>query len=231
MIRVLQGWDEIGQSYRSLLRRDLPIHARVEKNWDMDILRQVVQPLPRRTRFLDMGCSGLHTLSLLSALGFEPLRGIDLHLTLRERTRALRLALQRRGTRLAYRLRRGDLVRSPFRDRSFDAVTCISTMEHDVNTSALLEEARRLLAPDGLFFITTDYWEPAIEVPRDTRPFGLGWRVFSERDIHAFLGSARASGFELLDDETRIPPCSDACVSAFGLDYTFIAVCFRASRR
>jgi len=110
VIEVLADWDEIGRCYRNLLERELPPHVRVEKNWDLETLRTLVAESPRELRILDMGCSGLHTLSFLDALGFEQLRGVDLHLSLRERTRGLRAAVRDRTARLPFRLRRAEPI-------------------------------------------------------------------------------------------------------------------------
>lgn len=231
MIKVLQGWDEVGQSYRNLLEHDLPPHERVEKNWDLDVLRELLTESPRATRILDMGCGGLHTLSFLSALGFACLRGVDLHLSLRERTRGLRTALRTRTTGIPFRVRSADLVDTPYAGRSFDAITCISTMEHGVDARAFLTEAHRLLTPRGLLFLTTDYWEPRIDVPRHLRPFGLDWQIYGESAISVFIETAHEVGFDLLQRDASIPSCSEACVYAFGLEYTFIALAFRASDR
>jgi 2-polyprenyl-3-methyl-5-hydroxy-6-metoxy-1,4-benzoquinol methylase len=63
---------------------------------------------------------------------------------------------------------RGDLKTLPFLDESFDAVTCISTIEHvglsaygdpkyDYGDSLTIDEFRRVLEPGGRLVLTTPY--------------------------------------------------------------------------
>ncbi len=56
--------------------------------------------------------------------------------------------------RLSFRMVDG--ARLPLEDRSVDAVVCISVLEHVDDPAALLSEAARVLAPDGLFALTVD---------------------------------------------------------------------------
>jgi 2-polyprenyl-6-hydroxyphenyl methylase/3-demethylubiquinone-9 3-methyltransferase len=50
---------------------------------------------------------------------------------------------------------RGSLSRLPFPDEAFDIVTCTDTLEHIADWEAVLSEAHRVLAPDGLFLFST----------------------------------------------------------------------------
>jgi 2-polyprenyl-3-methyl-5-hydroxy-6-metoxy-1,4-benzoquinol methylase len=47
--------------------------------------------------------------------------------------------------------------RLPLPDSSFDVVTCVHVLEHVADTQALMSEARRVLAPGGLFLATVPY--------------------------------------------------------------------------
>ena len=58
----------------------------------------------------------------------------------------------------ALRLVRGDVVASPFKDASFDAVFSSYVAEHfETGPDALLREIRRVLKPDGLLLIVVPY--------------------------------------------------------------------------
>jgi SAM-dependent methyltransferase len=50
---------------------------------------------------------------------------------------------------------RGDVSKLPLKDGSIDAYLCFETIEHVANEDALLAEARRVLAPGGLFLCST----------------------------------------------------------------------------
>jgi 2-polyprenyl-3-methyl-5-hydroxy-6-metoxy-1,4-benzoquinol methylase len=47
--------------------------------------------------------------------------------------------------------------RLPLAESSFDVVTCVHVLEHVADTQALMSEARRVLAPGGLFVATVPY--------------------------------------------------------------------------
>src|SRR5215813_7402106 len=80
LIRVLQDWREVGQCFLELQRAGLPAHETVQKNWDHLLLSQLVAPLPRDARVVDLGCGAGYTMSFLSALGFADICGVELHL-------------------------------------------------------------------------------------------------------------------------------------------------------
>src|SRR5437764_470272 len=51
-----------------------------------------------------------------------------------------------------------DLTRTPFRDQSFDVITCLSVIEHGVELEAYVREMSRLLRPGGYLITSTDFW-------------------------------------------------------------------------
>ena len=48
MIRVLQGWQEIGEASKFFSLKNLPKHGSIEKCWDLRLLHNLVEPLGRR---------------------------------------------------------------------------------------------------------------------------------------------------------------------------------------
>lgn len=63
----------------------------------------------------------------------------------------------------------GMLQKMPFADGSFDAVCCISVLEHTSNYSEIVDEFRRVLRPGGLLVLTFDLsLDDKFELPRDT---------------------------------------------------------------
>src|SRR5262249_42233588 len=85
-------------------------------------------------------------------------------------------ARARRRGRSPYALYRGDLTRTTLPEGSQDIVLSISTIEHGVEVGQFLAEARRLLRPGGLLFVTTDYWEERLPTNGSVREFGLPWK-------------------------------------------------------
>jgi SAM-dependent methyltransferase len=220
---VLQDWDEIGRAYRLLHSVGLPTHQSVEKNWDLAHLHGVIRGMDKNVLVLDMGSGGVDTLQFMSRMGFTSLHGIELSIPYRDRLRQLLTMYRQRTPRVPYRLHRGDLTRTKFSTQTFDVLTCISVIEHGVDFEAFLYEARRLLRRDGLLFVTTDYWEPKIEVSPDHRIFGLPWRIFSRAEMTSFLTMAADYDFVPLDG-SAIPSCKDRCVEWDGKEYTFALV-------
>ncbi|MBD3887401.1 methyltransferase domain-containing protein [Phormidium tenue FACHB-886] len=213
MIQVLQSWLEIGNATLSLQRRGLPTHITVQKNWDQFLLDQQLLNEPEQTAILDLGCGDCCTLKFLKVLGFTNLSGIDLHLPPQSST-------------LPYKLYQGNLMNTSFTEQSFDWAISISVIEHGVDLKAFFNEAYRILRPNGMLFVTTDYWEEKVEVDPSIQPFGLSWEIFSKAQIQETIATAQTCGFELKKD-TLIPVCGDKTVTWYNKDYTFIALVFR----
>jgi SAM-dependent methyltransferase len=214
VIEVLRTWLDVGQATLALQRMRLPTHITVQKNWDQFLLARLLAKMPRQAPVLDLGCGSCSTLKLLAGLGFRELSGVDLR-------------LPPGAARLPFRLREGDLTHAPFPDGAFALTLSISTIEHGVDLAAFFGEARRLLVPGGLLFVTTDYWEEKIPVDDSVRPFGLPWRIFSRAEIEAAIATARGASLELLRPDATIPPCVHRTVTWQGRDYTFLAMVFR----
>jgi SAM-dependent methyltransferase len=210
MIQVLQNWLEIGEATLFLQHHRLPTHITVQKNWDQFLLSQRLLKIPKQSAIIDLGCGDCCTLKLLTSMGFTHLSGIDLQ-------------LPASTSPLPYQLYQGNLINTPFKTQSFDGAISISVLEHGVELRDFFQEANRILKPNGLLFITTDYWEEKVEVDASIQPFGLPWQIFSKAQIQDLIQIAQACGFTL-KQETTIPACVDKTVTWYGKDYTFIAL-------
>jgi ubiquinone/menaquinone biosynthesis C-methylase UbiE len=104
---------------------------------------------------LDAGCGVGWGTALLAAAGPARLVGMDISEDA--------LAEARKRTRgLDVELRRGDLLKLPFDERSFDLVTCFEAIEHVVDPDVALDELRRVLRPDGVLLISTPRRQPSL---------------------------------------------------------------------
>ncbi len=225
MIRVLSNWEEIGDSILGLQRDGLPTHPTPQKNWDHFLLRELLASTSRKALVVDLGCGEGYTLALLHALGFNALDGVDLQIDWRARARQLWTMRREKSLKRPYRLHKSDITRTRFAPEFCDVAVSISTIEHGVDIESFLGEARRILRPGGLLFITTDYWENKIPT-NGQRAFGLPWQVFSRDQMETLIRLAYQLGLRL-ELETTIPPCSDKPVSWQNSSYTFIAMLFR----
>jgi len=223
MIKVLHNWEEIGQATKFLERKGLPRHRTGEKCWDFYQLYEVIKDLGRSVAVLDMGCSGVHTLKFLNAMGFSDLVGLDLHITLLDRMFQIVRMWRKRTWRRPFRLHQGDLTKTNFSSVSFNLITCISVIEHGVNHQAFLREASRLLRPEGVLFMTADYWENPLDMSDASDPFGLPWRALCRQDVMNILKWSSQEGLQLYTPGD-IPPCGDKCIVWNKKEYTFISI-------
>ena len=210
MIQILQTLQEVELATQALQSRDLPTHLTVEKNWDQWLLAQCLSHSDRQCPIIDLGCGDYCTLEFLAALGFQQLHGID-------------LTIQQPAGDRPYQLYQGDLTATPFSDQTFDCAVSISVIEHGVDLKRFFQETYRILKPEGLLFITTDYWQEKIQTDSSIKPFGLSWSIFSSVEVQAMLALAQQQGFRLLANP-EISPCHERTVDWHGQQYTFIAI-------
>lgn len=226
MIRVLQNWEEIGSAHKFLALNDLPRHGSAEKCWDLRLLYDIVEPLPRTAKIIDLGCSGVHTLKFLYALGFQNLTGVDLKPAVTDRiNQVLRMWRGRTLTR-PFKLYRRDITQTRFPQKTFDLATCVSVIEHGLDFEKFLIESSRILKPGGLLFVTADYWQEKIDISGDPGEYGLAWNILCKKDIEDIIELAGRFEFELYEDG-GIPKCADRCTAWHRREFTFIAVVLR----
>ena len=117
----------------------------------------------------------------------------------------------------------GDITKTAYGDQSFDAITCLSVIEHGVPLEPFLAEMARLLKPGAPLVVSTDYFESPIDT-HDKVAFGVPVRIFNRDDIVSFVGAAERAGLHLsspLELESQ-----DRIVQWNGLEYTFICLSF-----
>jgi SAM-dependent methyltransferase len=184
------------------------------KSWDVLRTAEFIESsFPRTAKVLDIGAYCSEILCVLHRLGFGGLTGIDLDPGIRAMPHAD-----------AIRYEMGNFLRTPFPDGAFDVVTSISVIEHGFDAPSLLDEISRLLATGGSFVASFDYWPEKIDTA-GTKLFDMEWRIFSRREVEAFLEQARDHGFE---------PCGAVALDAgdrpihfANRDYTFAWMALR----
>ena len=78
----------------------------------------------------------------------------------------------------------------------FDAITCLSVIEHGVNLKHYFREMSRILKPGGVLITSADYFEPKINTD-EMRAYGTPVTVFSKNDIEEALLIAEQYGLRL----------------------------------
>lgn len=132
----------------------LPSHHDPQKNWDtLKALYYIVKETDPSAPILDAGSSGDSAiLKWLSRLGYQKLFACDIRPKSSKNylTRNIEFSVQ-------------DITRTSYPDGFFQAVTCISVIEHGVDLPAFVQEMSRILSPEGLLMISTDYWSEPID--------------------------------------------------------------------
>ncbi len=136
--------------------------------------RWASQLVPGRTRVLDAGCGMAYGTALLAASGAAETVGVDLA---EEVLDGVRQDMPAGVVLLA-----GDVRRLAFDDGIFDLVVCFEVIEHVSEPGQVLDELRRVLAPDGVLVISSPN--------RDTYPQGNPHHIheFNPPELESELG-------------------------------------------
>jgi SAM-dependent methyltransferase len=208
-------WETAAQNGKRL---HVPLHRGEEKNWDhLAAVSTILANTDRSARILDAGAEIYsNVLPALFLYGYRELYGINLSFTDPTRRGPIRYVP-------------GDLTNAPFADGFFDAIACLSVIEHGVPLQHYFQEMYRLLKPDGVLITSTDYYPTPIET-RGQLAHGMPIKIFSKPEIEAALALAKSAGFELtgeLDLECEEKPIR---WEQFGLEYTFVLFTLRKPR-
>jgi len=193
----------------------VPLHRGDEKNWDhLAAVSTILANTDRSARILDAGAEIYsNVLPALFLYRYRELHGINLTFT----------APTRRGP---IRYIPGDLTHTPYPSDYFDAITCLSVVEHGVPLDAYFLEMFRLLKPGGVLITSTDYYPTPIDTSGKFA-HGTPIKIFSKPEIEAALALARSSGFELTGEVDL--ECEEKPIrwDPFGLEYTFVLFTLR----
>jgi SAM-dependent methyltransferase len=192
----------------------LPLHHDRLKNWDaLGAISIILNRLGVDIRAMDAGAARYSSvLPWLRLYGVRELVGNNLEFT-RVRNHA--------GVRFEH----GDITRTQYRDGWFDAITCMSVIEHGVPLEGFLAEVSRLLRPGGLLVVSTDYDQQ----PPDTTgkyAYGVPVHIFGPDEIREFAKRAGDFGLNLLGELALAHPERPAHWKRTGLDFTYIRLAF-----
>ncbi|HEY2043882.1 MAG TPA: glycosyltransferase, partial [Jatrophihabitans sp.] len=169
---VLGTTAEYEASVAECKRLGLPPHRDKAKNWDaLGAVSTVLNDLGTDIRVLDAGAARYSSiLPWLRLYQVRELVGNNLEFT----------KVTRHGT---VRFEPGDVTNTHYKDGWFDAVTCMSVIEHGVPLQGFVDESARIIRPGGLLIVSTDYDQD----PPDTTgkfAYGVQVKIFSPRAIN-----------------------------------------------
>jgi SAM-dependent methyltransferase len=211
---VLKTTAEYESSVRECRELGLPLHRDRSKNWDaLGAVSTVLNTLGTDIRVLDAGAARYSSvLPWLRLYGVRELVGNNLEFT---------RVIQHGNVRFEP----GDVTGTQYRAGWFDAVTCMSVIEHGVPLDAFLAESARILRPGGILVVSTDYDQE----PLDTAgkfAYGVQVKIFGPNEIKAFVASAEEVGLELEGELALQHSERPVHWPRTGLDYTFIRLTF-----
>jgi SAM-dependent methyltransferase len=201
-----------------LVAVDTVSYLHPSKQWEYPWALEQVDLSPG-SRVLDAGCGAsifpiyLAKLSyLVSAADLSPPTGLpDMH-----------------GVHVSYVS--ADLTRLPWKEGTFDAVFCISVLEHlpRAGMPAAMQEMRRVLKTGGRLLLTTDYFvdhRAKIRYEGPGEPFEVDWSFF-DRDLLEEI-VLDAPGFDIgggVDLEVRWDSTIPRMKRFHGYPYTSVGV-------
>lgn len=192
----------------------LPRHPDRPKNWDaLGAVATVLATVGPEASVLDAGAARYSSvLPWLRLYGLADLVANNLEFG---------ADVRRDGVLFRY----GDITRTDFPSARFDALTCLSVIEHGVAVEPFLAESARILRPGGVLVLSTDYDQD----PPDTtghRAYGRQVHIFSPAEIESLVVAAARHGLTLLGDLTLNHPERPVHWTRTGLNYTFIRLAF-----
>ena len=197
------------------LRLRLPVHPDKQKNWDaLGAVSTVVHEFDVSAAVLDAGSARYSSvLPWLRLYGFRDLVGNNLEFG---------HDVRRDGVLFRY----GDITATDFPDGRFDAVTCMSVIEHGVPLEPFLTESARIIRPGGLLIISTDYDQDPPDVSQHAA-YGTPVHIFSPAEIKNLVLLAEGRGFALKGSLSLEHAERPVFWKRTGLHYTFIRLTFR----
>src|ERR1700679_913051 len=191
-------------------RLGLPSHASPAKNWDsLAALYAILLSTTTSASVLDAGGEKYsQILPWLYLYGYRNLTCIN-------------LSFDRPAKWGPILFEPGDITRTRFADASFDAVTCLSVIEHGVDVDAFLAETQRILKPGGILALSVDYYPEPIDT-KNRSAYGAPIHIFDEREATSILN--RAATFGLRPTSPVQLACSEKAVrwEQHGLDFSYL---------
>ncbi len=210
MNEVLKTRSQIQESTTWLAANDYINHPISAKDWE---LAMVFKNLKAACDLADLGADGSFVLHNAIKKGLKGRKaGIDL--------------IEVTGTNKAEGAEyfQGSLTATPFEDNSFDVLTCLSVIEHQIDFYVFAKEVSRILRSGGELFLSFDYAPEKIDTSL-TKLYDLDWNILSGEDVEHLIKCLEKEGLKLsseVDWTTKDMVINPSyCSPVQGVSYTF----------
>lgn len=181
LCKFLKSRAEIDECTVFLHQNGFASHNVTCKDWD---LAHII-PEIGDGNFLDLGSSDSY---ILKNVALKKIRGEMYGIDLREPDGPVK------GVKYIV----GDLTDTKLPDKFFRNITCLSVIEHDVDSSKFASEVGRLLEDKGRLLVTFDYWNPKIVSP--IKMYDLNWQPLDKQSLNVFIDVCKENGLFLVED-------------------------------
>lgn len=207
---VLKSGEEVQESFEQVQRLGLPPASDLPKNWDsLAALDLILQKTDTRSPIFDAGGEWYSViLPWLCLYGYKNLTVGNLVFDKKIR----------RGT-VVYE--HSDITRTKFSSGSFDAVTCLSVIEHGVDLNAYFKEMSRIIRDGGILITSTDYYDTPIDT-KGQEAYGVPIHIFTRDEINRAFELAARYGFSLMSPIELRSPEKVVHWEQHDLRYTFV---------
>lgn len=216
---ILKTRSEVEESTNYIKSHDLISHAFPCKDWDIALilkhLKEALDASGNKADILDMGSNGSFLLHNAVKLGIQGRKcGIDLGNP--------EYAIE--GVEYV----KGDLMKTPYEDNSFDIITNLSVIEHQVDFDLLAKECSRLLRKGGKLIITHDFWDPKVNTD-GIKLYDLSWSILDRADAENLIKALSDNGLKMegeMDWTSQDTVINPNYFAPYGKSYTFAIMSF-----
>lgn len=184
---VLKSNEEVKEGLQQVQRLRLPPVTDPPKNWDsLAGLDLVLRTTDRKARIFDAG-GEMYSMILpwLFLYGYRNLIAGNLVFSKKIRKGPITYEYS-------------DIINTRFPNRYFDAVTCLSVIEHGVDLNAYFREMARIIRKGGILITSADYYETPIDT-RGQQAYGVPIHIFTKEEIlQAVELATKRYGFSLV---------------------------------
>jgi SAM-dependent methyltransferase len=207
---VLKNQKEVDRAISQVKKLGLKVRGDLPKNWDsLATLDYILKNTDKDARIFDAG-SALYSVILpwLFLYGYKNLVGGN-------------FIFKKKIKRGPILYEPCDITKTNYENNSFDAVTCLSVIEHGVDFNSYFKEMSRILKVGGILITSTDYYE----TPVDTKgqiAYGVPIHIFTKEEIEEALNISRKYGLFLTSPLDLNCDEKVVCWKQYDLRFTFL---------